>query len=303
MQASKVTTVQNGSDLSEFIQGYWRMHDWGFTNKEALTFLKQHIELGVTTVDHAHVYGGADSPCEELFGKAMKISPSVRSEIQIITKAGIQPNRKELGEVVPYYDNSKAHILKSVDLSLKRLGTDYIDVLLIHRPDYLLNAEEVAEAFEKLKSSGKVNAFGVSNFSTSQFELLQSKIFLKLITNQVEINPFNFEVLENGTLDQLQKDNVRPMAWSCLAGGKIFSDNTEKGERIRKELKNLAEELEATIDQIVYAWIRKIPNSPLLILGSGKIERVEQAIESKKINLTHEQWYRIWSASKGHLVP
>ena len=179
-----------------------------------------------------------------------------------------------------------------------------MDVLLIHRPDVLMDADEVAEAFTELHKVGKVKHFGVSNFSPRQLELLQSRLGKPLVTNQVEINPLNFEVAHDGTLDQLQMNRIRPMSWSCLGGGSIFTGNTKQAVRVREELEAIRIEVGAnSIDQVIYAWVRRLPSNPLAIIGSGKIERVQAAVDSLKIELTREQWYRVWVASKGHGVP
>ncbi|GAL04143.1 oxidoreductase aldo/keto reductase family [Photobacterium aphoticum] len=188
--------------------------------------------------------------------------------------------------------------------SLSRLNVDNIDVLLIHRPDVLMDADEVAEAFAELKAQGKVNHFGVSNFTPSQFDLLQSRLEAPLVTNQVEINPLNFEVAHDGTLDQLQMKRTKPMAWSCLAGGDIFSGQSEQAVRVRNELEAIREEIgAASIDQVIYAWVRRLPSQPLPIIGSGNIDRVRAAVDALTLTLTREQWYRVWVASKGHGVP
>lgn len=202
-----------------------------------------------------------------------------------------------------HYNSSKSSIIESVDLSLSRLGIDTLDVLLIHRPDYLMNADEVAEAYYDLKSSGKIKHLGVSNFSTSQFDLLQSRIDSPLVTNQIEMNPVNLESVESGVLEDLQKNRVSPMAWSCLAGGQIFSSNSDRMLRLNRVLKNVAYELGASsIDQVIYAWIMKMPSNPLPIIGSGNIDRVKSAVKSLGLDMSHEQWYRILEASKGHQV-
>lgn len=177
-------------------------------------------------------------------------------------------------------------------------------MLLIHRPDALMDADEVDHAFSSLKDQGKVLHFGVSNFTPSQFSLLQSRLDFQLVTNQVEINPINFGVVDDGTLDLLQQLRIRPMAWSCLAGGELFNGQTEQAVRLRAELLAIAQEVGAeSVDQVIYAWVRQLPSKPLAIIGSGKIERVRSALASQKIQLTREQWYRIWVASKGHGVP
>ncbi|ELN6866707.1 aldo/keto reductase family oxidoreductase [Vibrio parahaemolyticus] len=300
---AKVVTAPNGPEFSELVQGYWRAADWGMTAQERLSFLKQHIELGITTVDHADIYGNYE--CEALFGEALALDKSVRDQIQIVTKCDINlcgdktPERK-----INHYDTSSAHIYQSVNNSLERLNVDEIDVLLIHRPDVLMDADEVAEAFTELRKVGKVKHFGVSNFTPRQFELLQSRLGKPLVTNQVEINPLNFEVAHDGTLDQMQMLRTRPMAWSCLGGGLIFSGESEQAIRVRNELEAIREEVGATsIDQVIYAWVRCLPSKPIPIIGSGKIERVQTAVNALNIELTREQWYRVWVASKGHGVP
>ncbi|HAS6177527.1 TPA: oxidoreductase [Vibrio vulnificus] len=300
---AKVVTAPQGPEFSELVQGYWRLAEWNMTPQQRLTFLKQHIEMGITTVDHADIYGQYE--CERLFGEALALDKSLRSDIQIVTKCDINlcgakhPDRK-----VNHYDTSAAHIYQSVNNSLERLGVDELDVLLIHRPDALMDADEVAEAFSELHKVGKVKHFGVSNFSPRQFELLQSRLSKPLVTNQVEINPLQFDVVHDGTLDQLQMLRVRPMAWSCLGGGTLFSGQGEQESRVRQELEAIREEVGAqSIDEVVYAWVRKLPSLPIPIIGSGKIERVQSAVNALKIELSREQWYRVWVASKGHGVP
>ena len=180
------------------------------------------------------------------FGEALALEPSVREQIQIVTKCDINlcgdhtPDRK-----INHYDTSAQHIYQSVNNSLERLGVDEIDVLLIHRPDVLMDADEVAEAFSELYKIGKVKHFGVSNFTPRQLELLQSRLGKPLVTNQVEINPLNFEVAHDGTLDQLQMNRIRPMAWSCLAGGELFTGKSEQAVRVRNELEAIRKEVGA----------------------------------------------------------
>ncbi|KXF80780.1 aldo/keto reductase [Enterovibrio coralii] len=299
---SKVLMSPEGPSFSSLVQGYWRMAEWGMSPQERLTFLKSHMEMGITTVDHAHVYG--KPPCETLFGEALKLEPSIRDEIEIITKCGIVPVPPVDGRPeVSHYNSSRQHILESVDLSLSRMGIENIDVLLIHRPDWLMDADEVVEAFDALKQSGKVSHFGVSNFTPSQLALLQSRLSDVLVTNQIEINPFNMGALEDGSLDMLQQARVRPMAWSILGGGRLFNGNDEQTLRVRTALEQVAAEVGASsVDQVAYAWVMKLPSNPVALIGSGKIERVAEAVEATKISLSHEQWYRIWVASKGNGV-
>ncbi|MDX2321931.1 MAG: aldo/keto reductase [Moritella sp.] len=303
-QVSRVQIAPEGPVCSSLIQGYWRMGEWGMDPQSRLTFLKQHVELGITTVDHAHVYGSAQAPCESLFGEALKLDPAMRDNIEIISKCGI--------EVMPcgapshhvnHYSSSQSSIIHSVDTSLQRLGVEQLDVLLIHRPDILMNADDVAQAAELLKHQGKIKHLGVSNFTPSQFALLQSRCDTPLVTNQVEINPVNLAMTEDGTLEQLQQLAIRPMAWSCLAGGALFEQNSEQMQRLHKTLNEIKLEVGAeSIEQVVFAWILKLPSRPLPIIGSGNIDRVRSAVAATALTLSNQQWYRIWVASKGHGV-
>ena len=299
---NRVKMSPDGPEFSELVQGYWRMQEWQRTPQESLSFAKQHVELGLTTVDHAHVYGGAPS-CEELFGAALRLDPSFRHKIEIVSKCGIELVDQNSGQV-NHYDSSGAAINRSVDMSLSRLAIEHLDVLLIHRPDWLMNVDQIAEIFAQLIEAGKVLHFGVSNFTPSQFSLLQSRLPHSLVTNQVEINPLNFDVVDDGTLDQLQQARIHPMAWSCLGGGRLFSGESEQISRLTNVIKEIARELGGvSIDQVIYAWVMRLPSKPVAIIGSGNIERIKSAAESTRLELSQEQWYRVWVASKGFGVP
>ena len=301
-EINKVEISPNGPILSRLAQGYWRLAEWNMTAQERLTFMKQHIELGVNCVDHADIYGSYQ--CEILFGEALKLDSSLRDKMKIVTKCGIhlQSNPSHPAKI-NHYDSRAEHIINSVNNSLSRLQTESIDLLLLHRPDFLMDADEVAGAFETLRASGKVKHFGVSNFTASQFLLLQSRLDTPLATNQIEINPLRFNAIEDGTLDLMQQLGIRPLAWSCLAGGEIFTSQTEQAIRLRSTLNELAIELERPMEQIIYSFVHSLPSRPISIVGTGKIERVKSAIEALSLTLNQEQWYRIWVANKGHGVP
>lgn len=290
-------------DLSRIIHGEMRLLEWGLSDQQLLGFIKECIELGVTSFDHADIYG--DYECEEKFGDALKLDTSLRSNIEIITKCGIKKiSSKFPHRAVGHYDYSYSHIVESAESSLKNLNTDYIDVFLLHRPAPFFNPQEVAKAFDHLESTGKVRCFGVSNFTPIQFDSLQSQIDQKLVTNQVEISPYTLEHFENGNIDFFSKMNIKPMAWSPLAGGSIFNPQDDKGRRLAKTLREVADELSIEhIDSVIYAWILKHPSMILPIVGSGKIERIKTAVDAEQIQMKLEQWYKIWVASKGHRVP
>ncbi|HDL6961831.1 TPA: aldo/keto reductase family oxidoreductase [Yersinia enterocolitica] len=288
-----------GPEFSRMICGYWRLMEWEMTPQQLLAFIEQHIELGITTADHADIYGGYQ--CEQAFGQALRLKPSLRSKLELVSKCGIATTAKP-EHALGHYITDRSHIIESAEQSLTHLHTDYLDLLLIHRPDPLMDADEVAEAFTQLHKSGKVRHFGVSNFSPAQFSLLQSRLPFSLVTNQVEISPLHQPAIVDGTLDACQQLRIKPMAWSCLGGGRLFSD--PEFQTLRNELQTIADEIGAeSIEQVVYAWVLRLPSAPLPIMGSGKIERVKTAWASLSLTLTRQQWFRIRRAALGYDVP
>ncbi|MGL6625226.1 aldo/keto reductase [Aeromonas jandaei] len=299
MSVSRVSLHPQGPTFSRIIMGYWRLMEWHLTPAALLDLMKYHLDLGVTTVDHADIYGGYQ--CEEAFGNALRLEPSLRDRMEIVTKCGIALTAKPQ-HALNHYNTDKAHIIASADASLHKLGTDYLDLLLIHRPDPLMNADEVADAFITLKQAGKIKHAGVSNFTARQFELLQSRLPFPLVTNQLEISPLHQEGTLDGTLDQCQQLNIKPMAWSCLGGGRLF--NAHACEPLRAELERIRAEMGAqTIEQVVYAWVMMLPSQPLPLIGSGKRERIAAAVASESIKLDRQQWFRIRKAALGYDVP
>ncbi|MBH1932287.1 aldo/keto reductase [Serratia rubidaea] len=295
----RIHIAPQGPEFSRMVCGYWRLMEWGMSPQQLLGFIEQHLELGITTVDHADIYGGYT--CEQAFGDALRLRPALRQRLELVSKCGIATTAKP-GNPIGHYITDRDHIVSSAEQSLHKLHTDYLDLLLIHRPDPLMEADEVAEAFVALHKSGKVRHFGVSNFTPSQFTLLQSRLPFSLVTNQVEISPLHQPALLDGTLDQCQQLRIRPMAWSCLGGGRLFSG--AECQPLRDELQRVAQETGAeTIEQVVYAWVMRLPSAPLPIIGSGKIERVKSALGALQLTLSREQWFRIRKAALGYDVP
>lgn len=290
-------------ELPEFIHGMWRLNDWNFTNKELLNFIEEVLDLGISTFDHADIYG--DYTCESIFGNALKEKPILRHKMKIITKCGIKLLSEKYPErSIKIYDYSYEHIVLSVENSLKNLNTDFIDLLLLHRPSPMMNAEEVASAFSKLHADGKVLNFGVSNFNPLQFELLNSVVDTKLVANQVEISPFNLEHFENGNLEYFQKEKIIPMSWSPLAGGKLFRPTTNHELNLTNTIKVIGEELGTDkIDQVVLAWLLTHPSGIIPVLGSGKIDRIKSAVQSSNYKMNLEQWFKIYTAATGSELP
>jgi predicted oxidoreductase len=295
--------IQLTDDLqfSRIIHGHWRLADWNYTAQETLRLLEQCLELGITTIDTADIYGGYS--CEGLFGNALTLKPALREKLEIVTKCGIKLANTNNGYRLNHYDSSKAHIISSVERSLKEMKTDYIDVLLIHRPDVLTDPEEVASAFSSLKRDGKVKHFGVSNFLPSQVNMLNAFVNEPLVTNQVELSVMFRDHFENGVIDQSIEKKMPPMAWSPLSGGRIFTGTDEKSKRVRATLEKVTAEMEAPgIDEVMYAWLMYHPANIMPIVGSGKLERIKSAIHALSLKMTREQWYEIWVSSRGRNV-
>lgn len=285
--------------IAPFMIGTMRMGKWGtnMNESEIEKFIEGCIALDLIDFDHADIYGSYTTEAD--FGAVLKRRPDLRNQMRITTKCGIKlvsENRPE--HSVKSYDLTGEHIKQSVENSLLALHTDHIDTLLLHRPDFLLNPYEIAEAFTALKEEGKVKYFGVSNFSVSQFDLMQ-EIF-PLSTHQVEISLLHRQAFENGILDQCQKWGITPTAWSPMGGGVLLnpSDNANIVE-VQNKITQLGEKYNAKPDQLLLAWLRKHPASIVPVLGSSKLSRIKNAKDSLKINLTHQDWYILWQVATG----
>ncbi len=295
--------ISNELSISRIVHGEMRLPEWNLSDQELLSFIKQCIEIGVTTFDHADIYGNYS--CEEIFGHAIKLDTSVSKNIEIVTKCGIKLLSDKYPErSIKHYDYSFEHIVRSAENSLKKLQIEKIDVFLLHRPAPFFNPEEVAKAFDNLHKSGKVLHFGVSNFTPLQFQSLQSHLDQKLLINQVELSPYNLEHFRNGNIDFLLNEGITPMSWSPLAGGSLFNPQDEKAHRLVTTLKEIGEELNLEhIDSVIYAWLLSHPSRIAPIVGSGKLERIKTAVQAEQVEMSLEQWYKIWVASTGHRVP
>jgi len=286
-------------NLSPVVAGMWRMTEWNLTPEQRLDFIEQCIALGVTSFDHADIYGGYG--VEGLFGEALSLKPSLRDRIQLVSKCGIKlVSSRRPAHTIQHYDTSAAHIRASVENSLKELRTDHLDLLLIHRPDPLMDFDEVAHVFETLRSEGKVREFGVSNFSRHQFETLHKRI--ALVTNQVEFSPLHLAPMWDETFDGLQDKGIRPMIWSPLAGGRLFSEGDASSERLRLKIKEIADELGKPFASVVFAWIMQLPSRPVPLTGTGRLDGIKVAVEATKFKLSRAQWFEILRAARGHEV-
>lgn len=283
------------------VAGTMKWGTWGakFNTNEYLSMITQCIDFGISTFDHADIYG--NYTVEQEFGAALKSEPGLRSKIQLISKFGIQMlSANRGGYNIKHYDTGRKHILESVERSLANLHTDHLNLLLIHRPDPLMNPQEIAEAFTELQAKGKVLQFGVSNFSSSQMELINSSF--KILTNQSEISIAKLDPFTDGTLDYCIINKIIPMAWSPLGGGNIFTSKTERNIRIVAVAEILAEKHSATPPQILLAWLLKHPSNIVPVLGTAKASRIKEASAATKINLSREEWFMLWRASTGEEV-
>ncbi len=288
-------------NYSEIIIGVMRWGIWGanLSEKDVQNLIQEALINDFYTFDHADIYGGYTT--EELFGNVFSEMKIPREKIQLISKCGIEyPNGTKPYEIKSY-NYSKDYILKCVDESLKNLKTDYLDLLLLHRPSPLMNPEEVAVAFGILRSSGKVVDFGVSNFSTSQFDLI-STYFPFLVTNQVEISVNETKAFYDGSLEQMMMKKLRPMAYSVM--GNYFSEpNSEQNLRIKEVLEKLCEKYNAEENQLLLAYLLKHPARIIPVVGTSQVENIKKFKESLKINLEREDWFKILEASAGKRVP
>jgi predicted oxidoreductase len=295
----RITIAAGGPGFSRLAQGFGSIWRETPSARDLHGYLMACLDEGITTLDNSAVYGGGLA--ETLLGEALARGPSLRERLQLVTKCDIVGQTET---TVHHYDTGKEHIVFSAKQSLRRLQTDRIDVLLLHRWDPLMDADEVAEAFTELKASGKVLHFGVSNHAPSQFELLASRLSFPLVTNEVEFSVINMEASFNGTLDQCQRLRISPMAWGPMGGGKLFTSDAEQAVRVRGALREVGDMLgEASIDQVALAWILRHPAKIVPILGTGNLSHMKSAVKAGNLELNRDQWFRIWTASQGHDVP
>jgi predicted oxidoreductase len=286
--------------LSPIIAGVmnWGVWDKNLNTKEMNHLIHLFYENGITSFDHADIYGGYTT--EASFGKAWADAKIDREKIQLISKCGIQyvsENRPE--NKIKHYNYSKEYIIWSVETSLKNLQTDYLDVLLLHRPSPLMQADEIAKAVEQLKASGKIRSFGVSNFTPSQTELLRQKT--KIDFNQIQFSATNHEAMTDGSLDYMQLHNIQPMAWNPL--GVVFRENTEQTQRLKLLFSKLVEKYHVGADLLLLAWILQHPAHVLPVAGTINVSRIQQLMKAKSLVLDAQDWFAIWTESMGNKVP
>lgn len=292
-------------EFSALAFGTWRVlqDPLSATPEALLALLKECLDCGITTIDAAEIYGGYR--VEELTGAALAMDAGVKSRMEIITKAGIYvPNAFHPERRFAHYNASAARLVKSAEKSLRLLGVDTLDCFLVHRPDWMAAIDDTAAGLNQLIRDGKIRSAGVSNYSASQFTALSSRMDHPLVTNQVEFHPFHMDPVYDGVFDQCQEKRLRPMAWSPMAGGRIFAEGDADAARLRAACGAMSGRYGgASVDQLVLAWILAHPTRPLPVLGTAKAARLRAAAGATALALTREDWYGLWEAAKGHGIP
>lgn len=300
----RIRLAPDGPEVSRFAYGTWRLlrDPEGATPARIRAKIDACLSLGITTFDLAEVYGGY--ACEAAFGAALADGPAVRDRIELVSKCGIQslaPSRP--AHRLPHYDLSEANIVRAAEQSLVNLRTDHLDVLLLHRPSPLMDPDEVASALIRLRDAGKIRHAGVSNFTPSQLDLIQSRLPFSLVTNQVEVSLLHTEPLHDGTLDHLLARRLRPMCWSPTAGGRLFTSDDPVATRVRAALQDLAPRYGATAEQLAYAWLLHHPACMQIVLGTNRIDRVAAAASAAGLRLDLQDWFVLLKAARGADVP
>lgn len=295
----KQINLRDNFSLSQIVYGVWRWDEKTQSESETQQTIEACLELGIDSFDHADIYN--DYSNEAFFGKVLKQHPSLRGQLKIVTKCGIQLlSDKKPNTYVKHYNYSAEHIQMSVDNSLKNLSTDYVDLLLLHRPSPLMDIDEVAKVLEVIVNTGKVKHVGASNFTPSQFSLLQSRLNIPLITNQIELSLLHHEPLIDGSVDFLYEKGIKPMIWSPLGGGRLFDGSHSM---LSKAFEKLGSKYNTSTDVLALAWLLRHPAGFIPVIGTNKIERIKAAATAIDINLELQDWFVLYEAALGHEVP
>lgn len=296
----KIYLSDSGPKVSPAVYGFWRWEDTSASGAATMErIVNLCLDLGINTFDHADIYGGYE--CEELFGNIMKQRSFKREDIVLFTKCGVNlphPNRPDIR--IKHYDTSAAHILKSVDNSLQKLKTDYIDIFLLDQLDPLSDLEETALALERLKTSGKIRNIGVANFSVFQHQLLTSYLRVPIVTNHIELSILNTTALDNGQIDYIKQRYMRPLAAAPLAGGRIENGTDESAVRVHYKLQEIGKKYNANVESVAVAWLIKLGALPLI--GTTNEQRIRNIVNAFSFDLDRQDWYEIYAASKGETL-
>lgn len=296
----KMKISPTGPALSRIVAGVMNWGIWGadLSTSEIAALVEGCCQMGVSSFDNADIYGGYTT--ETSFGKGWKESGIAREQIEIITKFGIVYPKSS--DQVKAYNTTSGYIRQQVDQSLLNLQTDYIDVLLLHRPSPIMDVAQIGSCIQELKAEGKIKHFGVSNFTLSQMELFENSI--ELCTNQVEASLLHLDPFTDGTFDACQKMKMHPMIWSPLGNGKLFSDSgtKEEVERIHR-IEAVCKKYDWTLAQAAFLFLLHPPFALLPVTGTSKLSRIQEALSLTDYKISNAQWFELWTASTGVKVP
>ncbi|WP_436399524.1 aldo/keto reductase [Roseobacter sp. S98] len=290
--------LSDSLDMSRIVYGMWRIADDSDTSPAHVRAkIDACLEQGITTMDQADIYGGYVA--EEVLGACLKQSPGLRDQLEIVTKCDIvAPIGKYSDRRVKYYDTSAAHITASVEASLAYMGIDHIDLLLIHRPDPMMDASETGGALDALIASGKIRNAGVSNFRPWDWDLLQSAMTNKLVTNQIELSLGARDSYTNGDLAHLQMHGIKPMAWSPLGGGSLM---TEAGD-LATRMDAVAAAQGVDRAAVAVAWLLAHPAGILPVMGTNTLSRIATFSDAFKVEMDRQTWFELYEAANGYEV-
>lgn len=295
----KIYLSDAGPKVSPAVYGFYR---WDTELENAPASMERIValclELGINTFDHADIYGS--SQCEELFGALLAKKSFKREDIVLFTKCGLKvPQAGNSSVRIKHYDTSAAHIQQSVENSLRKLKTDYIDIFLLDHLDHVSNLEETAITLEKLMKSGKIRNIGVANFSVFQHQLLASYLHTPIVTHHLELNLLNTAALDNGQIDYIKQRYMRPLASAPVASGRIATGTDEQAVRVRKKLQEMASKYTVDIESVAVAWLIKLGALPLI--GTREEQRIRNIANAFNIQLDHQDWYELYTASRGDI--
>jgi predicted oxidoreductase len=290
--------INENIDFSQIIYGMWRLADGEINDAKSVTDkINLCLDQGITTFDQADIYG--DYSAEALFGIALKEDKSLRNKIEIVTKCGIvAPCGKYADVPVKYYDTSKKHIDASVNASLKNMNIDYIDMLLIHRPDPYMDHDETGQALDTLIKSGKIGAVGVSNFKPYDWELLQSSMVNKLHTNQIELSLQSIDAFSNGDVAFHQKNASPIMAWSPLGGGKLMIESNQ----LTNKMDQIGSHYNVDRAAVAISFLLSHPANIIPIMGTNNIDRISRISDALKVKMDRITWFELYTAALGREV-
>lgn len=294
--AAPVAGTLNPAGLSEIVAGAWRLAEWDWTPQQRLAWIEGLLDLGISSFDHADAEG--EPPVAALFGQALALRPALRAQLQLVVQCGLPPLDMAglAGRRARHAHTAAARLRDSVQAQLRALRTDHLDLLLLHRPDPLLDFDELAETFAALRRDGLVRHFGLSDARPPQLAPLHRRF--ALATHQLELSPLHTAPLHDGTLDQCQDLGLRPMAWAPLAGGRLLAADTPAARRVRQTLGPMAEALGVSPTTLAIAWVRRHPSRPLPVLGTRRLAVAREARAALDLVLDAEPWRALWAAAE-----